>query len=292
LTSCEGPIAQVAVLGYACLDYRFWVAEFPPARARTPAAAYRVDLGGPAAVGAVAIARLGGEVMFFGRRGDDAAGEEVASRLRAEAVDTSAFRAFPGGSTPVSGILIAPGGERSIFPFAGVGLPDDAAWIPLDGVATVQAVLIDSRWPAGATRLAGAARRRELPVVLDLDQDTPAAWKLATLATHVIADEETAAASGGVDLVLERFSELGQWGAVTLGAGGVAHAEGHLPAFPVTAHDTTGAGDVFHGAFTLALAEGQDEAFAVTFAAAAAAQRCALAEVPRRRDVIRLLEHR
>lgn len=285
-------MGRVAVLGYACLDYRFWVEQFPPARARTPVTSYRVDLGGPAAVGAVAVARLGGEVVFFGRRGDDAAGEEVAARLRAETVDTSALRAFRGASTPVSGILIAPGGERTIFPFAGAGLPDDAAWIPVDGLAAVQAVLIDSRWPAGAMRLADAARRRELPVVLDLDQDTPAAWELVTLASHVIADEEVAVASGGVGTVLERFSKLGQWGAVTLGAGGVAHAEGRLPAFPVTARDTTGAGDVFHGAFTLALAEGQDEAFAVTFAAAAAAQRCALAEVPRRRDVIRLLEHR
>lgn len=266
--------------------------EFPPRRGRTAARAYRVDLGGPGAVGAVTVARLGGEACFFGRRGDDAAGEEVESRLRREAVETSALRICPGASTPVSGIVIDPDGERYIFPYAGGAFPDEAAWIPLEGLDSVQAVCVDSRWPAGAMRLAAAARRRELPVVLDLDQENAEAWRLAGVATHVIADEELAAAHGGVDAVLEGISALGSWGAVTLGAGGVVHRGGRVPAFRISPRDTTGAGDVFHGAFTLALAEGRNEAFALAFASAAGAQRCALADVPGRADVVRLLEHR
>lgn len=118
-------VARVAILGYACLDHRFGVKEFPPVRARTPVHAYRVDVGGPGAVGALAVARLGGEAILIGRRGDDAAGEDVEARLRADAVDTSAFRIFPGASTPVSGILIDPDGERHIFPFAGGDFPDE-----------------------------------------------------------------------------------------------------------------------------------------------------------------------
>ena len=285
-------MARVAVLGYACLDHRFWVGDFPPVRARTPVSTYRMDLGGPGAVGAVTVARLGGEALLIGRRGDDAAGEEVEARLRGEAVDTSALRSFPGATTPVSGILVEPGGERHIFPFVGAGLPDGAEWIPLDALGRVQAVLVDSRWPAGAVRLAVDARRRELPVVLDLDQDGPEAWRLAAVATHVIADEEMAAAHGGAGAVIESITRRGGWGAVTLGAGGVAHPGGCLPAFPITPHDTTGAGDVFHGAFALALAEGHDEMYALAFASAAGAQRCALAEVPRRSDVVSLLGRR
>ncbi len=285
-------MARVAALGYACLDYRFWTEEFPPLRARTPVSAFRMDLGGPAAVGAVAVARLGGASMFFGRRGDDDAGDRVETSLRAEGVDTSAFRAFPGVRTPVSGVLIAPGGERYILSYIGEGLPDDAGWLPLDALETVRAVLVDARWPTGAIRLAEAARRRELPVVLDLDQDTPAAWQVAGFATHIVADQELSDVCGGVEAMLTRAAGLGAWGAVTLSAGGVAYAGGCLPAFQVTPRDTTGAGDVFHGAFALALAEGEDETYALTFAAAAAAQRCALAEVPRRADVIRLLERR
>jgi sulfofructose kinase len=285
-------VARVAVLGYACLDHRFWVQEFPPVRARTPVTAYRMDLGGPGAVGAVAVARLGGEAFLIGRRGDDAAGEEVEARLRAEGVDTTALRRLPGATTPVSGILVEPGGERHIFPFVGAGLTEDPEWIPLDVLQGVQAVLVDSRWPAGAMRLAVAARRRAVPVVLDLDQDGPEAWRLAELATHVIADEELAAAHGGAPAVVERIRQRDGWGAVTLGAGGVIHPGGRFPAFPVTPRDTTGAGDVFHGAFTLALAEGHNEAYALALASAAGAQRCALAEVPRRSDVVPLLGRR
>jgi len=288
----RAPAARVALLGYACLDYRFWVERFPPAGARTPAGAYRMDLGGPAAVGALTVARLGGAAVFFGRRGDDDAGRRAEAILSAEGVDTHGFRAFAGARTPVSGVLIAPDGERHIFAYRGEGLPDAAEWLPLDALRSAQAVLLDGRWPAGAARAAEAARRQGLPVVLDLDGETAAAMRLAGLSTHVIADEEMAAACGGVDRLLSELTELGVWGAVTQGAAGVVHAAGRVPGFPVTARDTTGAGDVFHAAFALALAEGQAEDAALVFASAAAAQRCALGDVPRRSDVTPLCRGR
>ena len=284
--------ARVAALGYACLDYRFWVERFPPVGTRTPAGAYRMALGGPAAVGALTVARLGGAALFFGRRGDDDAGCRVEAILSAEGIDTREFRAFAGARTPVSGVLIAPGGERYIFAYHGEGLPDGAEWLPLETLRTAQAVLLDDRWPAGAARMAEAARRQGLPVVLDLDGESACAWRLAGLSTHVIADEELSKASGGADRLLRALAELGVWGAVTQGAAGVVHASGRVPGFHVTVRDTTGAGDVFHAAFALALAEGQDEEAALVFACAAAAQRCALGDVPRRGDVTALCEAR
>ena len=62
-----------------------------------------------------------------------------------------------------------------------------------------------------------------------------------------------------------------------------------MPAFRVKVVDSTGAGDVFHGAFALSLAQGREEVDALRFAAAAAAQRCALGVVPRLDQVVSLL---
>ena len=73
-------------------------------------------------------------------------------------------------------------------------------------------------------------------------------------------------------------AETGTWVAVTAGGDGVLWLDNHMlchqPAYPVDAVDTLGAGDVFHGGFALALAEGRTAAQACRFAAAAAAVKC------------------
>jgi sulfofructose kinase len=76
---------------------------------------------------------------------------------------------------------------------------------------------------------------------------------------------------------------------VTLGASGLVHPGGRLPAFHVEARDTTGAGDIFHGAFALAVAEGRTVGEALVFASAAAAVRCATGRLPARAAVEELL---
>ena len=97
-------------------------------------------------------------------------------------------------------------------------------------------------------RVATRARERGIPCVHDLDQDRPEIWEIAKVATHVIADEDLALKCGGVEAVLRRIEGFGAWAAVTLGERGVAHGGGRMPAVPVTVTDSTGAGDVFHGA--------------------------------------------
>lgn len=280
---------RVVVLGIAVLDYRFWVEAWPPAGGRSPAREYAEDLGGQGAVAAAAIARLGGTAVYAGSVGGDAAGTRLVRFLQSYDVDTRYMQVFPGGRTAVSSVAIAPGGERFITAYPGGGLPDEPYLAPIDAVTEVEAVLVDSRLPRAGTVLAAAARARGLPVVVDFDVDSPAVWALVQTATHVIADEDLATQHGGADALLGRLRAHGAWAAVTLGAGGVRHAGGHQPAFQVAARDTTGAGDVFHGAFALALAERQDPEGALRFASAAAALRCETGGLPDRRAVNRLL---
>ena len=162
-------MTRVLLLGRVVLDHRFWVERFPPAANRTPTLDYVEAVGGPAAVAAETVAQIGGEAVFIGRRGDDPAGERVETLLRKQAVDTRHLRAVPGARTPVAAVLIDSRGDRFIFPYAGAGLPETTHWIPLRELDRANAVLVDSRWPAGAAVLSRAARAVGLPVVVDLD---------------------------------------------------------------------------------------------------------------------------
>jgi len=282
-------MARVVVLGSAVLDHRVWVDEWPPVRGRTPATAYAEDLGGQGAVAAAAVARLGGSAVFAGPRGGDPAGERVTAFLESYGVDTRFMKVFPAGKTGVSSIAIVPGGERFIVAYPGEGLRDEPDWAPLAALDGADAVLVDSRLPRAGAALAAAARAQGLPVVLDFDVDAPDAWALARTATHAIADEDLAGQAGGTGAMLERLRRDGVWGAVTAGAAGGIHQGGRVPAYKVAARDTTGAGDVFHGAFALALAEGRTSEEALNFASAAAALRCETGGIPERRAVDRLL---
>ena len=289
MTTTDASRASVACIGMGCLDNRLFVERFPPDRRRERVHQRQDALGGPAGVGAVPVARLGGKASLWGRRGDDSAGDQVEAMLRADGVDTRGFRAFGGCTSPRCEVFIRPDGERFLFPYWGEGLPADAAWLPPDAIDSADALLIDGRWPEGGLRLAEQARERGIPVVLDFDLDLPQVWELAHLATHAIADEDMAESNGAVEGLLTRIEKLGTWGAVTLGEKGVACANERMSAFPVKVVDSTGAGDVFHGAFALALAQGREELDALRFASAAAAQRCALGEVPRLDQVVGLL---
>ena len=279
---------HVLAVGMGCLDNRLFVDEFPPStrRARVPR---REDaLGGPAAVGAVAAVRLGGTASLWGRRGDDETGNQIARLLESDGVDTSHYRAFP-GTSPRCECFVRADGERFLFPFWGEGVPDDPSWIPDDAVAHADALLVDGRWEEGGLRLAQLARQRDIPVVVDFDLDTPGVWEIARAATHVIADEEMAKSHGGVDALLQKIKSLGAWSAVTLGDQGVAHKGGRISAYEVAVVDSTGAGDVFHGAFALAMAQRRSELEALQFATAAGALRCKLGKVPNLEQVEKLL---
>ena len=280
--------AHVLCVGMGFLDTRLCVERFPPVLRRETATKRYDALGGPATVGAVAVTRLGGSASFWGRRGNDAAGDRIASLLAAEGVDTSGYRVFA-GTSPTCEVFIPPDGDRYLFPYLGDGMPPAADWVPEEAVRRADAVLIDGRWPEGGVRVASLAAERGIPIVHDFDQDRPEVWDIAARATHAVADEDLAVTHGGVERLLEKIAALGVWGAVTLGDRGVEYSEGRIPAFPVSAVDSTGAGDVFHGAFALALAQGRSEPDALRFGCAAGALHCEFGRVPRLAEVEGLL---
>ena len=201
--------------------------------------------------------------------------------LSERGVDVSQFRLFPDGQSSVSGILVDGSGERQIVNFRG-RFPEPADWLPLGEVGTASAVLADRRWLMGAAALFKAARAKAIPTILDAEVADPDVFEaLLPLTDHAIFSEPALSGfAGSADAAA--LAGIARFGcgvaAVTIGADGVTWLENDTvhrhPAYAVDAIDTTGAGDVFHGAYALAIGAGVKAADAMSFAAAAAALKC------------------
>lgn len=289
------PAPRVLCTGIAVRDLVFRVGAPPKVGMKTNAGQYLEIIGGNAANAAVGVARLGGTVSFAGPVGGDKAGRDLVAELRREGVDCANVVHVAGASTPVSAILLDDAGERTITTYRDKRLKEVACPDPDRAIERCAIVSTDNRFPKFAGGICAAARRRNIPVVLDGDSAATGTEELMRLATHVIFSTEGLSGVTGLDdraAGLRRAArETSAFVAVTAGADGVGWLDeaGELrvmPAFPVRAVDTLAAGDVFHGAFAMAIAEGRAIMEALRFAAAAAALKCtriggALATPPR-----------
>jgi sulfofructose kinase len=282
-------------------DHTFHVEDIPQPPAKIPARSYSLGPGGMAANAAIAVVRLGGRAAFWGRVGDDLNGPPLAAALAAEGVDISGLRRVAGARTPVGAVLVDPRGERTIISFRGAGLGTDPGWLPLHRIAEARALCCDPRWPEGVAAAAAEARRQGVPVILDGERsETRILVDLVPRVDHAIFS-----APGLANFAPGREPEHGlrlalasgpvRLAAVTQGERGVLwltpgmDKPARTPAFPVEATNTTGAGDVFHGAYALGLAEGMDIPAAMRFAAAAGALRARDGATPNRAMVEALL---
>ena len=293
----------ILCLGQAAQDFIFALDAMPRRADKYRAESFHSVGGGPAANAAVTIARLGGRARLAARLGEDDIAAMMIKELQGHGVECDLARRFPGCASSLSGVLVDKQGERLIVNYLDPRLPDTADWLPPDLVAGMDAALADTRWPAGAARLLRQAQAAGLPAVLDADKPMPDD-SLLRHATHAAFSAAGLRDFSGHERFEETLLELhrarGLWCCVTLGADGVLYVQRQtariVPACPVTPVDTLGAGDVWHGAFTLALAEGRDEAEAIRFANAAAALKTrrfgGRDGIPRRDEVDALLaEH-
>jgi sulfofructose kinase len=238
---------------------------------------------GMATSAATAIVRLGGRALLFARVGTDASGDRFVAEIEAAGVDCRYVRRVEGARSAVATVLVEPGGERLVVPYYDPALGHDPDWLPLAEVARAAAVLVDVRWPEGAASVLDAARAARIPAVLDADVGPPeTVLRLAHRASHAVFSEPAALLVTGVPDVEVALQNLGSrlqgFVAITAGSRGCAWIESGRTVWlappPIEAVDTLAAGDVFHGAFTLALAEGAAMPRAIAFANAAAALKC------------------
>jgi sulfofructose kinase len=274
-------VTGVFCLGIATLDYVYSVEAMPTRGEKYRSRDLAVVGGGCAGNASVAITRLGGRCWLATRLADDLAGDEIVADLRSEGVETGFALRAPGLRSPVSAILVDADGERMVISYSDPKMPEAADWLPKTLPGGAGAVLADTRWGEGALVALALARRAGVPGVLDADRRPPHP-DLVSTASHVAFSQQALRELSGEDdprLGLARIApSQPTWLAVTLGKNGVLFVEDgaivHVPAFAIETVDTLGAGDIWHGAFALALAEGRDERAAIRFASAAAALKC------------------
>lgn len=293
-------MAGVFCLGIATLDYVYSVEHLPTHGEKYRARDLALSGGGCAGNASAAIGRLGGTAWIATRLGDDLTGDRIVADLAADGVDTRFAHRFPGLRSPVSAILVDAAGERMVVSYTDPATPTAPGWLPASLPDDAGAVLADVRWAEGTLAALRLAREAGLPSVLDGDRPPPHPDILPG-ASHVALSAQALREMMGEDDPRAALSQLAlgkpNWLAVTLGREGVLFTENgaiaHLPAFDIEAVDTLGAGDVWHGAFALALAEGRGEREAIRFASATAAIKCmhfgGRAGAPKREEVERFL---
>jgi sugar/nucleoside kinase (ribokinase family) len=301
------PGAQPLVVcaGLAVIDYVFAI-ERPTWGSKQRATAFSAVVGGCAANGSVTVARLGARARLVaplgGPEGADSVGDQILGWLAREHVDCAHVMRMSGVTSPLSSILIDRAGERSIVTYRDPHFLPSPPAAPGAPIADAAAVLVDDHLPEFVLPIAAAARQRGIPVVVDLEKSNPGAEQLRKVCTHLVFSAEGARATAGTDrleLAIRRIAKQTQaFVAVTNGNEDMLFVEDgepqSMPAFRVKAVDTLAAGDVFHAAFALALAEKRGVRDALRFASAVAALKCTrfggIAGAPARAEVEEFLK--
>ncbi|MGX9390256.1 sugar kinase [Nitrobacteraceae bacterium UC4446_H13] len=276
---------HILCIGMPVRDLAFRIEAIPSRGSKVQASQFEEIAGGNALNAAIGIVRLGGRAALCGPMGDahETSAQYIFDKLAEEGIDSRHLVHMPGLVTPISAIMIDPSGERTIVTFRDpalwkVRLPDADALL-----ANCSAVLIESRCAPFATDLCAEARRRSIPVVVDGDGVMSLSEGLLTASSHLIFSSDAVRQTAGSDddaTALRKIAGLtSSFLAATRGPQGTlwldpAGAFQETAAFPVHTVDTLGAGDIFHGAFTLATIEGQAVPDALRFASAAAALKC------------------
>lgn len=278
---------SVVVVGSVNLDLAASVSRLPIAGETVTGAELHRFPGGKGANQALAAKRLGADVSFVARVGDDAAADEALALLSSGEVDLAACSRDTDAPTGIALIAVAPSGENQIVvaPGANRCLRPEMLELPAaDALICQLEVPVDTL--THAAKVFAGFFCINLAPALDVPQE------LIQRADLVVVNETEAAYFGDALAVCDGLlaTTYGADGAV-LQQGGEVLAEEKPP--QIDAVDATGAGDTFTAALTVAIVEGQEPATALRFAcaagAAAATKAGAQPSLPFRKDVDNLM---
>ncbi|MSR82151.1 MAG: permease [Candidatus Latescibacteria bacterium] len=297
---------EVLGLGAVAVDEILHVDHYPAADAKAQVRRRERRCGGLAATALVAAARLGCRCAYAGVLGTDDTSTFAARCLEQEGIDLSQAPRRAEAQIIRSAIVADLGaGTRNIFFDLNsvVGAGDN--WPPEELIRDTRVLLVDFIGMAGMIRAARIARAAGVPVVADLEDDSaPGFAELLGLVDHLVLSHEFALRYTDESEPARAAQKLWQPDralvAITCGAAGCWVVTGgqpvHHPAFAVETVDTTGCGDVFHGAYAAGLAQGLGLNACLRLASATAAlkasRRGGQETIPKRAEVERFIKER
>ncbi len=275
---------DVVGVGCACLDFLGIVHRLPEVDEQIWMKESTQQGGGMVATALVTLSRLGASTAYVGKIGDDVAGRFIKEEFDQYGVDSVYMKMEPGAASLASMILVDEStGQRTIM--AGRSpIQLDSAEVPVKLVTSARYLHLDTTCRKAALAAAQIARDSGITVVLDADSLSrpQEIEELMRLTDVLIASKVFTEEISGVSDPQAALKLLSEYGpsitVVTLGEEG-SHTQAagrsfHTSAFPVDVVDTTGAGDVYHGAFIFGLLREWKLEKTAEFASAVAAMSC------------------
>lgn len=273
---------KIVVLGSFNADLVTYLQRLPTPGETVSGTRFTTGPGGKGSNQAVAAARLGAQVTFIGRVGQDTLADIGLSLWNAEGIDSSYVQRDPQLATGVAVIFVEAGGQNEIV----VTLGSNGALSPADvdrAEATIASadflmVQLETNLDTVAYAL-GVARRHHVRTMLNPAPAQPLPAALLANVDYLTPNEHELTLIAGEQDPAKAQAALLQAGAqtvvVTLGEAGArwvtADGSGQVPTYAVNVVDTVGAGDAFCAGFAVALAEGKTIEAALAFANAVGA---------------------
>ncbi|HBG46863.1 MAG TPA: carbohydrate kinase [Deltaproteobacteria bacterium] len=272
---------KVVGLGQCSIDYIALVDGYPEEDTKKEVLGFVMQGGGPAATALVALSRLGVKTSIIGRVSDDRAGSLIRSGLKEEGVDVKGLITREGGSSQQAFITVSrKNGTRTILWQRPTVKPVAPGEVEPSFLKGADFLLLDGLMLEASYRGAEIASKMDIPIMLDAGSLRPGMLKLASMCDYVVCSERFISGLGlSLKDALKKLAK-GRTRAVTVtfgDKGSFTYHNGRVflqKAFKVKTLDTTGAGDVFHGAYVYALLQGWDLKRTVRFASAVAAMKC------------------
>ena len=275
---------EVVGLGQASVDYLGRIPRYPDEDEKVELEVLEIQCGGPASTAMVTLSRLGVATAFIGSFSDDSFGNAIRQGLDREGINAHFSKVTPGYRSQFAFISISPThGKRTVFWHPCTAPQVAREDIDLSQFPKAQILHLDDLMIGAALEAARQAKNRGLLVVLDAGTFREGILDVIPLVDVLIASERFHRPFLGPDKGPEEaLLTLFEYGPgeviITRGHRGSLGWDGRRirvqEAFPVNAIDTTGAGDVYHGAYIYGVLQGWAMKEKMRFAAAVSAMKC------------------